>query len=86
MGCGIPKDLKINIECADDIYNEPLILLNSDVGFNEMKRRVMQVLVKGFCVIMDENEVNTRDRFVLIKENIVVNCVKKLQESYGITS
>lgn len=78
-----PKELQINIECPDQIYNEPLILQNSDVGFTEMKKRVTDVLVKAFGVLIEGGEVSSIDRFVVIKEKFVVNCVRKLQIAYN---
>lgn len=77
-----PKNLKVSIECPEEIYNEPLILLNSDVGFTEMKKRVKDVLVKAFGVLVDETEISSIDRFVIIKQKFVVNCVRKLQNAY----
>lgn len=84
MGQGLPKDLKIHIECPDYIYSEPLILLNSDVGFTDMKIRITDVLVKAFGILIDVEEIPSIDRFIMIKEKHVVNCVRRLQKTYGI--
>lgn len=83
MGNCVPKELKINIKCPDCIYNEPIVLFNSDVGFTEMKKRVTHVLVKAFDVLIEENEISNVDRFVVIKEKFVVNCVRRLQATYN---
>lgn len=78
-----PQELKISIECPEEIYSEPLVLLNSDVGFTEMKKRITTVLIKAFAILIEESKVSNVNRFVVIEEKFVISCVRKLQVSYS---
>lgn len=76
-------DLKIRLAAPQKLHIEPLMLLNSDVSFPEMKKRVGNVLLKAFELLIDTNNcVNNDDRYLLIRAEALMLCIRKLQKNY----
>lgn len=63
--------VKIKVECPNIIYSEPQILVNSDVGFKDMKLRISDTLVSAFQGFVDPAVCGNPEPFIVLPKDTV---------------
>lgn len=74
------RDLKIMVDCPNEIVTHPKILLQSNSSFIETKQRIAKVLCKSFSIMLSADVCTQPEKFILLRKKYYENFIASLKK------